>query len=204
MVLFNIVRGSWWTTKYHQENNQCKGSQCQSVKSDLYFNYFRWSTDVTASTCGIAGVNVPPLQSPCVRHNSSIKSRMALENRWDLMIALWPGLIEWFLLYHIWQHYLLHSLPLVFAAALFLSLLPSPLPLQLLTALSPYSLSKPFHIFCLRILWELLCLIMSPTVIAFKPLQFSPHRHGATIIVKGISKIDFVCVQEGFKVFSHI
>lgn len=102
---------------------------------------------------------------------------------------------------------------LVLAAPLFLSLLPSlPLPLQLPT---PLTLSPSMHQFlCLNhspsftfppsaSYCALLC-VSNSDCLQISRILISTSDHGAIITVKSIAKIDFVCLQDGFKVFSHI
>lgn len=89
-----FIRG--WTTETFVNVAKTTSGQPMSVKTDSYFSSNLDSPLMSdACACGIAQVNVPPLQPPCLRHNSSIKGRIALENRWDLMIAPRPGLIDW-------------------------------------------------------------------------------------------------------------
>lgn len=105
-----------------------------------------------------------PLQPPCLRHNSSIKGRIALENRWDLMIAPRPWLIDWM----ISSLSRLAALPAAqppshsSSSPLPVTYPPLPLPLQLST---PLTLPPSMH--------QCLCLNHSPSFTF--PLSGSHH-----------------------------
>lgn len=104
------------------------------------------------------------------------------------------------------------SLPLVLAAPFFLSLLPSH---YLANSQPLFSLWDPMHhFFCLNhstsfttLLFgsysALLC-VSNSDCLQISRILISTDNHGATISVMSIVKIDFVCLQNSFKVLSHI
>lgn len=152
------------------------------------------------------------MQPPCLRHNSSIKGRIALENRWDLMIASWPGLIDWMISSLSRQaplpaaqpasHSSSSPLPVTLTLPPIFS--PTPRPFNSVTLYPPILLSTPFSILYFPSLWELLCVVMCLEQWLPPNLQDS-HFHKRSWCHNHCKEHhqDRFCLS-GFKVFSHI
>lgn len=146
--------------------------------------------------CGAAGVNVP-IAAPCLRHNSSIKGRIALENRWDLMIAPRPGLIDWMIssLSRL-ALYLLHSLPPLVLSLLTLRPITSTLPAALTLSPSIHQfLSQPFPTFTGPFSRSHCALlrVSSSDYLQIFTILISTNGHSTIITGKSAAKIRLVC-----------